>query len=347
VGGGGAASMDDDRVTPSALAMPSQAGEVFRTEDIDEIREEMSRVIHPHVVAVASSASRIEATKTQHRLGELLMLQLTYGAAVHVTADSCGPLIVMKTPVAGSARIAVGRQVVESNSARGAILIPDVSLDFSYSEDCTQFVLGLQQERLHRHCAQLLGEAGGYLDKPLTLDAGMDLTNAGGQQWLRLLKYLRDEAVRGEASLLRSSPLALAPFEQMLMTTLLTIQPSNYSDLLRRPVSRAAPYYVRRAEDYIRAHADEALTMVEIAARAGISPRALFRGFHEFRGTSPMAYLKVIRLQWVHDELLAAVPGSASVTEVALRWGFAHLGHFGQDYKRRFGETPAETLRRW
>jgi AraC-like DNA-binding protein len=34
------------------------------------------------------------------------------------------------------------------------------------------------------------------------------------------------------------------------------------------------------------------------------------------------------------------------VTAVAFRWGFSHLGHFTTDYKRRFGETPSETLMR-
>jgi AraC-like DNA-binding protein len=34
------------------------------------------------------------------------------------------------------------------------------------------------------------------------------------------------------------------------------------------------------------------------------------------------------------------------VTRTALAFGFAHLGRFSASYRRMFGETPSETLRR-
>ena len=46
------------------------------------------------------------------------------------------------------------------------------------------------------------------------------------------------------------------------------------------------------------------------------------------------------------DELLISRPEDTRVTDIAMRWGFQHLGRFCQIYKRRFGETPTATLRR-
>ncbi len=40
-----------------------------------------------------------------------------------------------------------------------------------------------------------------------------------------------------------------------------------------------------------------------------------------------------------------AAPGT-TVTMVALDCGLAHLGRFSQEYSRKFGEAPSETLRR-
>jgi len=37
---------------------------------------------------------------------------------------------------------------------------------------------------------------------------------------------------------------------------------------------------------------------------------------------------------------------ATEVTDVALRWGFAHLGRFSASYKAIFDETPGSTLRR-
>nr|WP_289711683.1 helix-turn-helix domain-containing protein [Escherichia coli] len=35
-----------------------------------------------------------------------------------------------------------------------------------------------------------------------------------------------------------------------------------------------------------------------------------------------------------------------NLTELALDFGFAHLGRFAEQYRRQFGELPSETLRR-
>ena len=44
-------------------------------------------------------------------------------------------------------------------------------------------------------------------------------------------------------------------------------------------------------------------------------------------------------------ELTRADPWQVTVSEVAYRWGFTHLGRFAGAYRERFGETPSQTLR--
>jgi transcriptional regulator GlxA family with amidase domain len=58
-----------------------------------------------------------------------------------------------------------------------------------------------------------------------------------------------------------------------------------------------------------------------------------------------MSLLRRTRLLEARAELEAAPPG-ATVTRVALDCGFTHLGRFSQEYVRRFGERPSETLQR-
>ena len=49
---------------------------------------------------------------------------------------------------------------------------------------------------------------------------------------------------------------------------------------------------------------------------------------------------QIDRLDRVRKELTGdAVP--ASVTEVAVRWGFTHTSRFAADYRRRFGVAPS------
>ncbi|MFD1530462.1 helix-turn-helix transcriptional regulator [Pseudonocardia aurantiaca] len=74
--------------------------------------------------------------------------------------------------------------------------------------------------------------------------------------------------------------------------------------------------------------------------------RDAHRRFARTLGTSPMAYLRDVRLDRIHAELLAAGPDAVAVGQVAARWGFLHAGRFSATYKRRFGRSPSATARR-
>jgi transcriptional regulator GlxA family with amidase domain len=59
-----------------------------------------------------------------------------------------------------------------------------------------------------------------------------------------------------------------------------------------------------------------------------------------------MAYLSRFRLHRVRKALLAATPGSTTVSAEALAWGFWHFGELSRAYRECFGELPSETLLR-
>jgi transcriptional regulator GlxA family with amidase domain len=84
----------------------------------------------------------------------------------------------------------------------------------------------------------------------------------------------------------------------------------------------------------------------EIAHAAGVGVRALMRGVEKRVGVSPARYLLHWRLDRARAELLDAAPGTVSITEIAMRWGFGNLGDFAARYRGRFGELPRATLRR-
>jgi hypothetical protein len=57
-------------------------------------------------------------------------------------------------------------------------------------------------------------------------------------------------------------------------------------------------------------------------------------------------YLKAVRLHAVHRELAATPASQDSVTAIALRHGYNHLGRFSLEFRERFGESPRKTLAR-
>lgn len=77
---------------------------------------------------------------------------------------------------------------------------------------------------------------------------------------------------------------------------------------------------------------------------AGVSARSLQASFRAALRTTPTAYIRSLRLERARADL--ADSGAVStVTDVATRWGFTHLGRFAVDYRNRFGESPSSTLR--
>jgi transcriptional regulator GlxA family with amidase domain len=96
---------------------------------------------------------------------------------------------------------------------------------------------------------------------------------------------------------------------------------------------------------YVEAHADEPLTPQQLARVGCMSVRSLHAAFQQVLGETPMSYLRRVRLERAHAELLRGDPARVRVTDVAVRWGFCHQSRFAQQYRDRFGELPSRTLR--
>jgi transcriptional regulator GlxA family with amidase domain len=121
--------------------------------------------------------------------------------------------------------------------------------------------------------------------------------------------------------------------------------PHNYTEQLAHGRHGAGPGYLRRAEEFMRAHAASPLCLDQIAAAAGCSVRTLSLVFRRFRETTPLAALHKVRLEAVRAELLDRT-NSAPTFEIALRYGFSNKGRFKRAYQQRFGQAPPVRLRR-
>jgi AraC family ethanolamine operon transcriptional activator len=137
-------------------------------------------------------------------------------------------------------------------------------------------------------------------------------------------------------------PAAAAHYEQKIFDLLLG---STQAPAEIRPVPTRRRI-AREAEEYLRGHAERPLVLQELCQVLRTSARTLELGFHEVYGMSLKAYLQALRFNGARRDLIAGEPRTVSVKEVALRWGFLHLGRFAVNYRRWFGESPSTTLAR-
>lgn len=109
---------------------------------------------------------------------------------------------------------------------------------------------------------------------------------------------------------------------------------------------QAVPRDVRLALAYLRRAVTRRVEAAELAGICGVPERTLHRHFRRFLGQTPLVHFRHMRLAAAREALLAPSNEAVSVTEVATRFGFAHLGRFSSDFRRRFGEAPSTTLAR-
>lgn len=99
---------------------------------------------------------------------------------------------------------------------------------------------------------------------------------------------------------------------------------------------------LQRALGFIDEHLRDNITVTEVCRASATSIRTLQRTFLEELGTSPKQYIQLAKFAAARRDLLTSNEDTP-IGQVALCWGFWHMGQFAQDYRRLYGELPSET----
>ncbi|WP_249152476.1 AraC family transcriptional regulator [Bradyrhizobium liaoningense] len=243
----------------------------------------------------------------------------------------------------GGSELAIGSRTIEQTSSRLTVYAqPTLRRQTVFTRDGS--LTGVTMRFEAGIVARLLVDM--FEGAPLTslnLTPAIDLSTHLGQTLQSIASALAN-GLRDEQVLLRS-PKAMTLLTEAALRLILEEVPHRLSAKLQQQGGAIAPQQIKQAIDYMRAHLHLPLTMSDVAAAVGISSRSLQLGFRRHYETSPAYYLRHLRLDAVHSELSS--PGNAlPVSEVALKWGFAHMGRFAAQYRRTFGVAPSETAKR-
>jgi AraC-like DNA-binding protein len=187
---------------------------------------------------------------------------------------------------------------------------------------------------------QVAATAPGDPSEHVRLTGDRPVSPGATRQLRSMIAYLYDHVLADPA--MAEAPLVVSNVSQHVAACVLSAFPHN---ALLEPSARdsrdAHPATVRRAIAYIDAHAGEPVTLADIAAAVGTTARAVQAGFCRHLGTTPMGYLRWVRLDGAHRDLQAADPTSgATVAAIAARWGFRPMGRFTSFYQEQYGALP-------
>ncbi|MFI7119438.1 AraC family transcriptional regulator [Amycolatopsis sp. NPDC049868] len=311
---------------------------LFEGDDVEALDEVVTGEFSPHRLRVGRGHRVPGRFRRLHRQG-LALYELGWGVPVEVAAGELPDFYNIHIPLAGEGTVWVaGREVAASCSVAG----PGMTLGMSLSARADTLILCLPQVAVDKAVAARTGEppAAAVRFAPALGDGDPEVA-----AWLKAARVFARFAASPLADL---SPLAAAHFEQFLVHGLVDLQPHDHFAALPAYAHPALPRAVRRAMAYCEEHAGEPVSVADMATAARVSPRTLQARFRNDFGTTPVAYLRRVRLDRVHQDLLRIADGSASgtVSEVATRWGFTHLGRFAAYYRDAYGQVPSRTAER-
>jgi AraC family ethanolamine operon transcriptional activator len=213
------------------------------------------------------------------------------------------------------------------------------------------------------------GQAFAFTGRQVTRWAGVTLPDGHpvlGEEWhevaqrrdgprtqthLPLLEFLCGLVTRacsGQAGIRLADPAAVRAAEQeILIATARVLERSTRAHESR--VGR--PYFPRerviaRTLQVVEAHRDQPLLMSDLCSATAVSERTLRNVFQEYFGVGPIRFLKLRQLREIHAALSLADPSHETVTQLAGRFGVWDFSLFARNYKRLYGESPSETLRK-
>lgn len=327
------------RGVPNAL----QAHPVAYTTDCTAAAHVTSQLLGTASLVPARGSRRdFACTLNAVQLLNVTMAYLDYAVATDITVGEAADAYTVHMTTSGQAHVEIDGDDHLITAFFALVVSPRMAYRLHVEHDSPQMIIRIERTAVERQLSRMLGRS---LEAPIVFEPVGDLTADSASRWHGALNILSAE-VMSPSSLIQQGVGAVS-LEELIISTLLYIQPHSYTQSLVGEPRRSGRAAVRRSLEYIERHLAEPISLDDLAGHARMSPRSIQAGFREDLDTTPIAYIRDLRLDRVRQTLMSALPEDGlNVTDAAQRWGFTHLGNFSGIYRKRFGESPSQTLRR-
>lgn len=302
----------------------------FEASDPDEARSLLSTVLSEGTTRVTGDPGGFRMTHVARGAGPLSTATLTQTPGVEHRGRPPGRLLVGRVLSGRLERETCGESLRARAGDVFLLAPPDRSFTVRWADVAIQLV--------HLDADVLSAVAP---DRRTFFTGYRPVSPAAARHCAGLLAYLSDGLLCDKDT--AASALLVDHAARLLGATLLTTFPNTVDGGVDQETS--APAALRRALAFVEGHAHEPIGLADIASAAHVTPRTLQLTFRQRLATTPTEYLRRVRLDRAHQELLVADPSAGvTVTAVAKAWGFFHEGRFAVRYRDVYGRSPRETL---
>lgn len=133
--------------------------------------------------------------------------------------------------------------------------------------------------------------------------------------------------------------------EQAMLGELLQLMTDPACDKQQRIASSTRSFIVEKCHRLATAEMINVPSVNELCQRLQVSRRTVQNSFRSVAETTPLNYLRSVRLNGVRRTLMSTPASHLSIGDAAAQWGFYHLSHFAAEYQELFAELPSRTTR--
>lgn len=312
--------------------LSNQQSAVFNLADPYAVSDYVNEHLGNHSIHL--SRSQALASSLLHRkFANLDLCRISYGSDVRVTSPALESFYHLQILLRGHCLWRNHKQEHYLSAGELLIINPDDRVDLTGSADCEKFILKIPSSVLEAICRDQRWQTHGQGLR--FVESCYRMNELEG--FFDLLRMVCSEAEASE-----QIPRIQEHYMQIVATKLLVLLRTNVT----RPQQNPSLATFEQIADYIRQNLKEELCSDELARRANMSPRSLYGLFERTVGLTPNRYIRQKKLERVHACLSDPTCGYRNVTELAMDYGFMHLGRFSEIYRRQFGELPTDTLKR-
>jgi len=272
---------------PVNAARPLDNFPLIRSRRVEELQEAFARVYAEPVVIPARNSESLSAIFNNCRLQRIELAYVAFDGPVALAFPGAA-FFSLLLPVRGTGEIVSGKTRWTLGAGAGAMLSAGNDHHGNYRGAYENMVLRISARTLTE---KLQAVTGATIGEPLRMRPQAPAREPATQM-------LQLYVPRLIATLSQSRPPYpqwwIEETEQLLMLLFLFGYQHNYSHLLESEID-AAQWQVRRAEEYIAANVDRAVTLEELAEVTGVSGLSLFRAFKQSRGYSPLEFVRRLR----------------------------------------------------
>lgn len=183
---------------------------------------------------------------------------------------------------------------------------------------------------------RLADRLGRELDQPLVFKPEVV---AGRNPLLAMLVSI-DRAL--ESGLAAPGDAAIDAMQRAFLDLLLDLQPHSYSRALSSGEHGRKSLRIEIVRAIVARDPSAKHSVKDLADAAECSVRSLQATFAEQCATSPIEYVRRLRLELARNRLLDQTCDDP-IASIATDFGFASASRFAVEYRRRYGETPSQT----